>query len=824
MGITTPRQKAMQVTRQFHEAIRNRLAARSSHLMPLACITAAVLVANAPAILHLVTANPLVINAYLTPPPTNGWLPGLPYIDPNAGYTTQALGHLAALDWLHGHIPWWNPFEGIGTPLAGEMQSGAFFPLTLVLALHQGMLVMQLALEAFTGWTAYALVRRLGVGRTLSTAGGVAFGLCGTYAWLAHAPIRPVALLPLSLLGVERAITAARQQRRGGWQLLALALALSILAGFPETTLIDGLFVAWWAILRTAGPGRHRWRSITLKLGAGVVTGVALAAPLLVAFTDYLPRADKGSLVGGFSNVSLAPAGLTQLVLPYSLGPIFGFHSTTAVDTISLQWGSVGGFLTATVIAGGLVGLLGKRLRVLRIGLGLWILVCLLRTYGFPPVVHILAAAPGLKDTAFYRYAPPTWELAVVILAALGLDDIARARTPRLTLVAGAVVTAVLGAWAAVTAWPLLTHAAAATPDMGAHRHIYAAGSLVAAVVLLAVLAVGGWWAAGRRGRPHAAGRTADPDRQQRARRRGRLLMAGVLSLESVLLVGFTYLSAPKPTPLQTASVSWLQAHLGTYRFATLGPIQPNYGSYFGIAQVNVDDLPSPKAWTNYIAASLDPNAPTHNFSGGNAVDPHGLTPAQALTAFLPEYEGVGVRYVIEDASGLDLRGQPFPATGSPAWPSGPRMVYRDSFAEIWELPAPAAAFALQPQASTGGTRAPCTVVTKGWDEATVRCDRPSTLVRRVEYFPGWKATGAGYSATVRQDNASPGKLFQEVNVPAGTTTLHFSYLPPHSEVTVTVAILAALFLAGSLVFVRVRRSRPGPDAVAPRDNEEPGA
>jgi hypothetical protein len=606
-----------------------------------------------------------------------------------------------------------------------------------------------------------------------------------------------------------------------------VALALSILAGFPETTLIDGLFVLWWAILRTFGPGRAYWRGTAARLVGGAAAGLALAAPLVVAFTDYLPRADKGSLIGGFTYVSLAPAGLTQLILPYSLGPIFGFHTVGSVDTLSLQWGSVGGFLTATVIAAGLVGLVGARLRSLRIGLGAWVLVCLLRTYGFPPVVHLVALVPGLKESAFYRYAPPTWELAVVILAVLGLDDVARALTPRRTLAAGAVLTAVLGAWAAVTAWPLLTHALGATPPEGAHRHVYAVVSLAGALVLLALLVLGGWWAAGRRARVHAAhaadGGRRPPDGGRR--RRGRLLMAAVVSLESVTMVFVAYLSAPTPTPLQTGSVQWLQAHLGTYRFATLGPIQPNYGSYFGIAQINIDDLPAPKAWTSYIGASLDPNAPTHDFSGGNAVDPNGLTPAEALTRYLPEYEGVGVRYVVENPDGLDLRGKPFPAAGAPAWPDGPRRVYRDGFAEIWELPSASPAFTLRPDpagANPSSTQAEvprCTVVTQGWDKATVHCSHPSVLERRVEYFPGWKASGTGVAGPVRQDDASPGRLFQQVVVPAGSTTVRFTYLPPHSELAAVAMVLALVALFGSLLFRRRRRHD-----VRDEDGGTPGA
>jgi hypothetical protein len=803
------------VTRRFRPALPTGLGSRSTDVVPVACIAGAVIIANFPALVHVVTSNPLFINAYMVRL-HYGWLPGVPYIDPNAGYTTQALGHLAAVDWLHGHIPWWNPYEGIGAPLAGEMQSGAFFPLTMVLALHQGMLVLQVSIEAITGWSTYALVRRLGVGRTFSTGAGVAFGLCGTYAWLAHAPIRPVVVLPLCLLGVEQALGAAGKHERGGWQLLALALALSVLAGFPETALIDGLFVAWWAVLRIAGPGRADWWRSAIKVVGGAVCGMALSAPLLFAFSDYLNQANTGAVGGGFASVSLPTEGLSQLVLPYSLGPIFGFHAARGTDNLTILWGSVGGFLTATVIAAGLVGLIGRRFRSLRIGLGAWIVVSLVRSYGFSPVVHLLAVVPGIKDTAFYRYAPPSWELAVVVLAALGLDDIARARTPRLALVAGASVTALLAAWSAAAAWSVLTGAVVSTPSHHGGRHLYPLVSLVAALVLLALLAAGGWWA-GRRER--ATGENGDrrTERDNRTRRRGRLLMAGVVGLESVALVGFTYLSAPPPSPLQLGPVAWLQAHLGTYRFVTLGPIQPNYGSYYGIAQANIDDLPAPKGWTDYISAALDPNTPAHDFSGGNAVDPFGLTPAEALTKYLGNYEEVGVRYVVEAADGLDLKGQPFPAIGAASWPDGPRLVYRDSFAEIWQLPLTSPAFLLQPDSGDGsGAGGSCTVRGDGWDQATVNCGHPSVLVRQVEYFPGWQATVNGVTTDVRRDDSSPGRLFQQVHVPAGTTTLRFTYLPPHEDLAGAVALVAALIAAGSLVVREYRRrrtpTRPGPE------------
>ncbi|HEV3281059.1 MAG TPA: hypothetical protein VG032_05575 [Acidimicrobiales bacterium] len=771
--------------------------------------------ANFPALFHLVTANPLNIDAYLTPP-SGGTLPGLPYIDPNAGYTTQALGHLAAVDWIHGHVPWWNPFEGLGAPLAGEMQSGAFFPLTILLVFHQGLFLLQLILEVLTGFSTYLLIRRLGVGRSFSTAAGVAFGLCGTYAWLAHAPIRPVAFLPLCLLGVELAIGSATQRSRGGWALLSVALALSILAGFPETTFIDGIFVAWWAVLRAAGSDRTYWRLIVQKLATGLIIGVALSAPLLAAIAAYLPEANVGAHNGGFAHVSLPSSGLTQLILPYSLGPIFGFHSALGGVPISQLWGSVGGFLSVTLIAAGLVGLVGGKPRLLRLGLGGWVVVCLLRTFGFPPVVHVLAVIPGVRLTAFYRYSDPSWELAVVVLAAMGLDDIARGTTPRKTLVIGSAITGALALWAGAAAWPVLSNAVDGSAHRADHAAPYVVGSLVFAVGALALLIVGGLRASGRRTRcvSEASVGRQRCDRGDRIRRQGRLLMAGVVAAESVFLFGFTYLSAPAPAPLQTASVSWLQAHLGAYRFVTLGPLQPNYGSFFGIAEANVNDIPLPKSWTSYVRGHLDSNAPPGLFTGTTRVDPAGPTPAQELEANLPRYEAVGVRYVIELSDGQDLQGSPFPAPHSPPWPSGPRMVHHDAFADIWELPAAASLFSLEPaspRSPSGRLPSSCTVDGTGWDDAIVRCSRPAVLVRRVQYLPGWSATADGLTSPVRQDRAGPGGLFQAVTVPAGMTRVRFAYDPSDSWAAVAVAGVALLWLLGSLVISRLRRRRPTP-------------
>ena len=796
--------------------------------IPYACIAAAVVVANILGLAHVVTTNPLDINAGLVTVFPQ-WLHGYPTADPNSGFLMQALGHLVTTDWFSGQVPWWNPYEGIGVPLAADMQSGAFFPPTLLFGLADGLQYVQVLLELVAGWCTFALLVRLDVGRTLATAGGVAFALCGTFSWFAIEPIRVMTLLPLCLLGVERILSAATAERPWGWRLLAVGLAGSFLGGFPETILLDTVFVVFWAALRLIGPGRTHVRAVVGKLVAAAATALALVLPLAVAFAGYLRFANTGAHgAGGYARVTIPARHLAQLVLPYSVGPITGFRSPGAIDEIGAFWGNVGGYLDATLLAAAIVGVVGRRNRILRLGLVAWVIVCLARTYGFPPVVDVLAHVPVIRLTAFYRYADPTWELAAVVLAVLGLDDIARGRTRFRALVVGVAVSAAAAVAAAVVAFRTLTTAVGASGAMQLHRHWFALGSLGFALGCLAALGAGGWLAAGRPvptrrhapSRAHAAGpgaaRVARTDRSDNGVRRwGRLAMAAALAVEAVVLLGFTYLSAPRPTPPHTETVAWLQDNLGTYRFATLGPIQPNYGSYYRIASVNVNELPLPKSYTDYVAQHLDTNIIPFEFTGGYVAYRPTPTPAQEFASHQAALEAVGVRYVLVGASGNDPTGSPYPPPGTPPWPVGPRLVHTDALSQVWELPNPAPAFSLQGVPDGGVATSSCRVVGHGWDAATVTCAHPTTLVRRVQYAPGWTADVGGTSVPVVRATSGPPGLFQSVRVPAGTTTVGFTYLPAGERIAVPLAVLAWMGLGVSWLFTwrqGVRR-RAGPGA-----------
>lgn len=740
--------------------MRRRLERISPDTRAVILIVLFVLVANAIYLLDVSDPNPLGPSSGLGKA-ARGFVAGQSTIDPNVGFTSQPLGHRAMLDLVHGHLPWWNPYEATGTPLAGEMQSGALFPPNILLLLSNGQLYLHILLEALAGISTYFLLRRLDLAWWACVAGAGAFALNGTFAWLQHGAFNPVAFLPLALLGVERARSAALAGRSGGWRLLALAGALSFLAGFPETTYLDTLLVLVWFVWRACEPRLDRGlrRAFVLKAAAGAAVATMLAAPLLVAFVDFTAHAYLGRHTGArFDSVHLPSQGIGQLLVPYLYGPIGRFAGPAGV--LTFQWHNVGGYVTTLLLLLAALGLVGRRMRGLRIVLGVWIALVFARAYGQVPLLgHVLGWLPAMGHVEFFRYATPTLELAVVVLAALGMDDVIR--SPRRGLVLG-VALGSLGVLAAIwtASEAFRTSFGPRNPD--AH---YALASLVwaAATVLLALL-------------------VAMLTRSRRAR--GGLL-AALLALDALAMFVVPELSAPRSVRLDAAPVRYLARHLGTGRFFTLGPVTPDYGTYYGTASVDVNDVPIPSNFAAYVSHHLDPGILATRFTGTSSA-PHSPTaPSSELLKHLASYRAAGVSYVLTP-----------PSQTFPRHPKELVLVDRTASAWIYRLAGAAPLF--------GTSNGRCRIGSLSITAARVSCPRPTTLTYRETAMQGWSATVDGRAVTDRSSG-----LFQEVRVPGGRHTVAFDFRPPGliwAELAFVLGIAALAVGPGRLGRVGSRR------------------
>lgn len=705
------------------------------------------ILANGLYLLDFSDPNPLGVDSGLLTSMTHGFISGGPTIDPSNGYISQALGHRAMLDLVHLHLPWWNPFEGTGAPLFGEIESGALFPPTLLTLVSNGQLYEHMLLELIAGASTYFLLRRLSVNRWACIAGGIAFALNGAFSWLWHATFNPIAFLPLLLLGIERMHAASVSGRRGGWGLFAVAGALSAYAGFPETAYIDTLLAVLWFGWRCTGLERPMLRSLWVKLGLGVGVGVLLSTPLLIAAVGYVNHAFLGvNQTAALGGLHFPTVALPQLLMPYIYGPIFAFNDPAG--TLPALWGSVGGYASTTLLLFAILGLFSRGRRGLRIILGTWILLAFSRMYGQIPLLgHVLGWLPDMSRIAFFRFATPSFEFALIALAALGIDDLVKVPEHRRRLVwasAGVLVVVVLA---------------------GVEAHSLSAALVAANGRRAAFLASLAWGA----GIPLITGALALRRRQLDVR-----ILAGLLAVDALALFAAPELSAPRTVQLDLAPVAYLRQHLGLSRFATLGPFQPNYGSYFGLAEVNNNDNPTPQIFARYVTARLDRYVRPTLFVGTSGGDRSALAPSpkQELLRNLAGYREASVAYV------LTLPGQ-----GLPPDPSAYTLVARTPSTWIYHLAGAAPYFG-----------APgCTVQADGAGAATVTCTKPSTLVRRETDLPGWSATVSGRHTPI----ARSAGLFQSVPVGAGTHRVRFSYSPP-GIVWGGLGFLAGLLLLGA--------------------------
>lgn len=705
----------------------------SSDTRAMLVIAGAVLVANALYLLGFFDANPLGPRSGLVASIVPGRLAGQPTIDPNVGFISQAVGHRAALDLLHGQLPWWDPYEGTGAPLAGGMQAAAFFPLTLLTWFSNGLIWEHVLLEVLSGLATYLLLRRLEVGRIAATGAGVAFGLNGTFAWFAHATVNPIAFLPLALLGVEMAYAAAREGRAGGWWLISIAGALSFYAGFPEVAYIDALLVVCWFLWRCAGLGRVALGAFVRKMATGSVVGVLLCTPLLIAMVDYFNHGDLWLHTGGiFSHIYLPTRTLPQQILPYAFGPILAF--TDPKFTVYAAWLNIGGYLGSALLVLGLLGLFSRGRRGLRVVLGLWILFMVARMYHAPAILgDVVNLLPGMSNAAVFRYSPPSVEFAAVVLAALGIDALATAkyRQRRVTAIAA-------GALGVIAVGAVVAHSL--TRQLGAiyARHPYLAASVAWAVAMVVLIAV-----TSRLRRPQL--RVA--------------LAAALLAGDALVLFVVPQLSAPRSVTVDTAPVAYLRRHLGSQRYFTLGPLAPNYGAYYGLASVNAVDVPVPTAFQHYVNRRLDQAVDPTAFVGGSGGGRPASAPPPVLELLynIHGYQEAGVTYILTPAGHALPTGKRFGLT----------LVDRTPTTWIYHL----AGAAPYISAATPG----CRVMAGDRTSAQVACSRSTLLIRRETDMPGWSASIDGRDVAIHTVDG----IFQGVQVSPGAHRLAFSYSPP---------------------------------------------
>lgn len=217
---------------------------------------------------------------------------------------------------LNGELPLWNPWLGMGAPLAANYQSALFYlPNWLGLLAYAlggvGALAwLQAPLAALhLAWAAWGmgrLAQRLHLDPLPQAIAGIAFALGGYLVARLHflSITFTVAWLPWVLLGVYT-LTQKPHHRRS-WLGLAFSLGMMLLAGHAQlawySILLAGLWAGW--LSWHSQPSQATWRSKLVELGSAWLRlagaglfAAALSAVQLLPTAEYLLQSQRAQAV-----------------------------------------------------------------------------------------------------------------------------------------------------------------------------------------------------------------------------------------------------------------------------------------------------------------------------------------------------------------------------------------------------------------------------------------------------------------------------------------------------------------------------------------------
>jgi hypothetical protein len=111
-----------------------------------------------------------------------------------------------------------------------------------------------------------------------------------------------------------------------------------------------------------------------------------------------------------------------------------------------------------------------------------------------------------------------------------------------------------------------------------------------------------------------------------------------------------------------------------------------------------------------------------------------------------------------------------------------PVRIFQGDTLDIYKIANPA------PYAQTADDGCALTLQTR--QSMLSNCAKPSTLIRRELFYPGWHAQVNGKEIPI----VNTGVIFQSIHLPAGPATINFYFIPAYTRLSCAAAILAVLF------------------------------
>ncbi len=338
-----------------------------------------------------------------------------------------------------GRLPLRFAANGCGTPLWANPQAQAVTPTTLFSVLFGaawGFGAAAAAKLALAAAGAYLFTRRRSLSRGASLWAAVSFGFAlQMTAWIHFPHTWPLALLPFSLLALERVARGAR----GGFAATAAVVGLLLCGGYPEGEFFVALcgcafFLA--VLLSRPGPPGTRLRRLGLAAAASLL-GLGLTAAYTLPATLAIVRGERSVQVARGTRGRAPTLAARDFLRPPIYWDISRFwvvpeargnpRDSDKFGPYSFA-GRASGYAGILVLAFALATLFWPRApRAVR--LARWgVLATTLYLLWYPPLVYILQSAPGLAELSARLTSNRANAILVLLLAFLAACELDRLR------------------------------------------------------------------------------------------------------------------------------------------------------------------------------------------------------------------------------------------------------------------------------------------------------------------------------------------------------------------------------------------------------------
>jgi len=557
------------------------------------------------ATLNTAFANRIVTSPWNQVPPraTGNTL----FIDPTSNFENYPYDLYVASHLRDGRFPLWDPYSGLGVPVVGNIVNAPFYPLKIILytlPYWESYDLYKLIQYFVAGLGMYLYVRSMVKARSPTRRVGIYAPLVSAFVWMFsyrlisfmnHVTFNVEILFPWMLYFIDRYV---RQREVKYLSLAGIVVGVQWLGGMPETSFIFSVVGAAYIVV--AELDRLRWglqylatflKRTTATLLATFGIGIGLAAINLLPFTEmYLNSFNYHTTQYGI--VPAPTRDLITMFMPTYFNRMFvGYFDHFTVSAFA-------GVIPLVLALYGLLGRWWFEKRTVFIVSVLVIFMAL--DFGVPGFI-LIGRLPGfdLSSQAWNFWIFP---FCIAVLASIGVT--------RMLLVSRIEFRRILAAISTVALLPLLLVQQLPANLSSTYREPQAGILALEAflgTVLVFTIAI---FVAGKIGQRLLA--RAHCPRVAPAKLFGCVLL--VLVFSELFLQSFAFpspsLSFERFNYPSTRSITYLQKHLGTYRFIGLDGFLPaDYGALFGISEVNYFSSMYPNRYLQFVGA-IWPDAP----------------------------------------------------------------------------------------------------------------------------------------------------------------------------------------------------------------------